>query len=218
MWFRNKFPTESQVGQLNYLLKASFGHVKQDVHNLYQWVQHIYHQNQQQQFTIQELKRELQFIPKSPTDIKRIIDQYYAFEPLLERIRSIERRLEDLRLQKLPSPAVQEPQIMPDPAMVELRDRLEKLEEKKRNLKEKIIKRITKNSKDYIKTIIHSYIRKYGKITALQLKEMVVDEQGLCSKSSFYRLLEELEELDEIGIIQKGREKQYVAKNTIQKS
>ena len=107
---------------------------------------------------------------------------------------------------------------MPDPAMVELRDRLEKLEEKKRNLKEKIIKRITKNSKDYLKTIIHSYIRKYGKITALQLKEMVVDEQGLCSKSSFYRLLEELEELDEIGVIQKGREKQYVAKNTIQKS
>ena len=90
--------------------------------------------------------------------------------------------------------------------------RLDKLEAKKATIKEKIIKRITKNSKDYIKSIILSYIKKYGKITALQLKEMVVEEQGLCSKSSFYRLLEELEEEPEIGVLKKGKEKHYIAK------
>ena len=69
----------------------------------------------------------------------------------------------------------------------ELKSRLEKLEQKKAIIKEKIIKRITKNSKEYVKSIIISYIKKYGKISALQLKEMVVEEQGLCSKSSLRR-------------------------------
>ena len=100
------------------------------------------------------------------------------------------------------------------PEIGQLHQRLEKLEAKKATIKEKIIKRITKNSKDYIKSIILSYIKKYSKITALQLKEMVVEEQGLCSKSSFYRLLEELEEEPELGVIKKGKEKHYIAKLT----
>ena len=49
-------------------------------------------------------------------------------------------------------------------------------------------------------------------MSALQLKEMVVEEQGLCSKSSFYRILEEIESLDEIVTIKKGKEKHYMAK------
>src|SRR3989338_840670 len=87
-----------------------------------------------------------------------------------------------------------------------LTKRLETLEQKRQTIKEKIIKRITKNSKDYVKSIMLSYIKKYGKITALQLKEMVVEEQGLCSKSSFYRLLDEIEEEPEIGVIKEGKE------------
>jgi len=216
MWFRNRFPVQSQVEQLHSMLKASFSHVKHDTSVLYQWVQHLHIQNQQQQNMIHELRHELQFIPKNPADIKRIVDQYYAFEPMLERMKNIEQRLEDLRIQKMQQPVFQaQPSVIP--AVEELKSRLAKLEEKKRSLKEKIIKRVTKNSKEYIKTIIHSYIRKYGKISAFQLKEMVVDEQGLCSKSSFYRLLEELEQTADVGVIQKGREKQYVAKNSIQK-
>ena len=41
---------------------------------------------------------------------------------------------------------------------------------------------------------------------------MVVEEQGLCSKSSFYRLLDEIEEEPEIGVMKKGKEKHYIAK------
>ena len=74
------------------------------------------------------------------------------------------------------------------------------------------MKRLTRNSKEYVKSVILSYIRKYEKISALQLKEIVVDEQNFCSKSSFYLLLEEIEQLEDIGVIKKGNEKLYVSK------
>jgi hypothetical protein len=74
-------------------------------------------------------------------------------------------------------------------------------------LRDKIVQRITRNSKEYLKGLIMSMITKYGKISALQLREMLVEEQGLASKSSFYRLLEELEEENAVGVIHDGKEK-----------
>ena len=78
------------------------------------------------------------------------------------------------------------------------------------------MKRLTRNSKDYVKGVILSYIMKYGRISSLQLKEIVVDEQNFCSKSSFYRLLEEIEEKEEIGVVKEGKEKHYFSKITKQ--
>ena len=74
------------------------------------------------------------------------------------------------------------------------------------------MKRLTRNSKEYVKSVIISYIRKYERISALQLKDIIVEEQNLCSKSSFYRLLEEVEGIDELGVIKQGKEKHYVSK------
>lgn len=79
----------------------------------------------------------------------------------------------------------------------------------KQNLKEKIFKNVTRHSKDYIKSMLLSYIKKYGKISGLQLREIVVEEQGLASKSSFYRLLIELEEDDSVSVVHEGKEKHY---------
>ncbi len=76
--------------------------------------------------------------------------------------------------------------------------------------KERLVQKITKNSKAYVKSVVLSMIKKYGKIAALQLKEMIVDEQGLCSRSSFYRILSEVEKEPEIGVLQEGKEKTYV--------
>lgn len=55
-------------------------------------------------------------------------------------------------------------------------------------------------------------IHKYEKISAHQLREMIVEEQGLCSKSSFYRILEEIEELSDISTVWQGKEKSYLTK------
>ena len=67
-------------------------------------------------------------------------------------------------------------------------------------------------SKEYVKQLILSYIRKYTQISSLQLKDMIVYDQGLCSKSSFYRLLDEIEALEEIGTVKKVRQKYYLYK------
>ena len=224
----------SDIANLHNLLHHSFKNVKQDTNYILGWLNHLYQRNLQQDQVIKKLKEQLDYAPKSKEDIKKIVDEFYSYEHILERIKALDSRIEDLRNSHLDlhkkhheiAPKIdalsskiesQEPKIthqIPTAEIDQLHQRLEKLEQKKATIKEKIIKRITKNSKDYIKSIILSYIKKYSKITALQLKEMVVEEQGLCSKSSFYRLLEELEEDPEIGVIKKGKEKHYIAKIT----
>ncbi len=165
---------------------------------------------------IKELNQRVEDLRKSHLDLqdshtelhKRHKEIGPKIDSMKEELRS--ELTSDLAQQSKPHTQAQPPQ----PEIQQLHQRLEKLEARKATIKEKIIKRITKNSKDYVKSIVLSYIRKYGKITAMQLKEMVVEEQGLCSKSSFYRLLEELEEDPEIGVIKKGKEKHYIAKMT----
>ena len=39
------------------------------------------------------------------------------------------------------------------------------------------------------------------------MKEIIVEEQALCSKSTFYRLLEEIEKIDDIEVVWEGKEK-----------
>lgn len=77
-------------------------------------------------------------------------------------------------------------------------------------LKEKLIRKIARSSKEHIKTIIRTLIMKYGKISALQLRDILVEEQGICSKSTFYRILEELEQDHDISVIHEKKEKKYV--------
>lgn len=237
--FTKKKKVETGLIQLNNLLTNSFRNVQKDTTYILHWLNYLYHKNLQQEQLIKNLQEELKYTPKSKEEIRKLLDEFYSYEPLLNRIKELDNRIEELRkfhieLNKSHSELyqkhhaigprlealrarleTQQQRISPKISTTEideLNKRLEKLEAKKATIKEKIIKRITKNSKDYIKSIILSYIKKYGKITALQLKEMVVEEQGLCSKSSFYRLLEELEEEPEIGVIKKGKEKHYITK------
>jgi hypothetical protein len=99
------------------------------------------------------------------------------------------------------------------PEMQAIEQRLNSLEEqRKATIREKVVKRVTRNSKEYVKSLILSYIRKYTQISGLQLKDMIVYDQGLCSKSSFYRILDEIEAMEDISIVKKGREKYYLYK------
>ena len=237
--FRKNKRVETGLTNLNNLLHHSFRNVQKDTAYILNWLNYLYNKHLQQEQTIKQLQEELSYTPKSKEDIRKIVDEFYSYEHLLSRIKQLNDRIEELGKSHLDlhkshhelhkkhleiDPKIEalkaeisakkheiSPQI-PTGEIDELNRRLEKLETKKATIKEKIIKRITKNSKDYIKSIILSYIKKYSKITALQLKEMIVEEQGLCSKSSFYRLLEELEEDPDIGVIKKGKEKHYIAK------
>lgn len=212
--FWKKDDTEKRLRQMNELLKKSFANVKRDTANIFQWLNYLYRKNLEQGQMIRKLQMELSYIPKTREDIRRIIDDYYSFESIIKKIRELNEKIDDLaRNQHIEKPVYQ-----PVPAHVDLshiEKRIERLEQKKATIREKIIKRLTRNSKEYVKSVMLSYIRKYERISALQLKEMVVDEQNLCSKSSFYRLLEEIEQLEDIGVIKEGKEKHYISKSRV---
>lgn len=82
----------------------------------------------------------------------------------------------------------------------------------KKTPKEKLVQKVTKNSHDYIKAMVLSYIGKYQKISGYQLREMIVEEQNITSKSTLYRILDEIEKLDEISTIRQGKEKIFLRK------
>ncbi len=228
MWSFFRSDTEQlrhRVRHMDASLRTSFLSVRRDTQNLGQWAQYLQEKTERQQAQLQQmtqeissLNEELSAIPKTPQEIKKIIDQYYSYDALLSRLKYIEQRVEEFALkgvpiqQPLPPQAAQQPAPPSSQEMQEIRQKLAALEQKKQSLKEKIIKRITKNSKEYVKGIIQSYIRKYEQVAALQLKEMVVDDQQLCSKSSFYRLMEEIEQLEGIGVVREGKEKRYFLK------
>jgi len=96
--------------------------------------------------------------------------------------------------------------------------RIDEIQEKLRSIvvkkspKDKLVQKVQKNNHDYIKAMVLSYVKKYEKVSAYQLREMVVEEQNITSKSTFYRILEELEERDDISTIRQGKEKVYLAK------
>ena len=215
MFWKKSYRIEKKLNQINEVLKRSFVNVKRDTSNIFQWLNYFYRKNIEQEQTIKKLQSEISYIPKTRDEIKKIIDDYYSFESLVGKIKELNYRMAELEGKQhiyneelISQPLLREPQI----DISDFEKRLEILEQKKISIKEKMTKRLTRNSKEYVKSVIVSYIKKYEKISALNLKEIIVDEQSFCSKSSFYRLLNEIEDLDDIGIIKQGKEKHYVYK------
>ena len=182
--------TEPEEGRLHHALRMAFEHVRRDTSNIFEWIRYFHHKHQQHDQRLDNIEQQLAYIPKSHQEIKQIIDSYYSYDSVLGKIEELNKRMDSLEHIKQDS-------------------------EKKISLKERLVRKITKNSKDYVKSVIISMIRKYGRISAPQLKEILVDEQGMCSKSSFYRLLAEIEQENEISTIQAGKEKVYLSKNQV---
>ena len=219
MFWKKESSTEKKLQQINEILKRSFANVKRDTANIFQWLNHFYKKSMEQEQTIKQLQLELSYMPKTREEIRRIIDDYYSFEGIMARIRELNNKVDELVQRQ----SIQVEKYTPQPVQVEvpkelkidlfsIEKRLEKLEQKKISIKEKMMGRLTRNSREYIKSVILSYIKKYEKISALHLKEIVVDEQNFCSKSTFYRLLEEIEKFDDIGFVKHGKEKHYISK------
>ncbi len=204
-WVKKQSNTERKISQLNNLLVRSFSNVKNDTQKIFQWLNFLHQKNMDQESMIKQLQLELSYMPKKPEDIRKIVDTYYSFDNMMERIKMINEKVDNLSVQGT-APQVQ-------PVMHEIEHRLADLEEqKKATIRDKVVKRVTRNSKEYVKNLMLSYIRKYTQIGALQLKDMVVYDQGLCSKSSFYRLLDEIEALEDIGTVKRGKQKYYLYK------
>ena len=185
--FWKKDNVGKKLKQMNEILKKSFANVKRDTANIFQWLNYFYKKNIEQEQRIKQ------------------IGDYYSLQlqGIITKIKELNEKIDELARK-------QSTQTHIDISHIE--KRLEKLEQKKQSAREKIMKKITRNSKEYVKSIILSYIKKYEKISALQLKEIIVDEQNFCSKSSFYRILDEIDELEDIGVVRHGKEKHYISK------
>ena len=215
-WINRHSDTERKIIQMHNLLAKSFSNVKRDTQNIFQWLNFLYQKNLEQNNKIRQLELELSYIPKNPEDIKKIIDRYYSFDNLMERIKTINEKVDSLASKKesetIYTQHMQQP-VHESPQIHEIEQRLNQLEgQRKATIREKVVQRVTRNSKEYVKNLILSYMRKYGQIGALQLKDMVVHDQGLCSKSSFYRMLDEIESSGEVSVVRKGKQKYYLYK------
>ncbi|MBS3113171.1 hypothetical protein J4418_03760 [Candidatus Woesearchaeota archaeon] len=209
-------------------VKQSFEKVKGEVLHITEWVYFFHQKHQEHDIRLKLLENQLAYMPKTPAEINQIIEQHYSHnyftsriktlnqkvENILDNHRPLIRRLEDVESSLSKVGKTDEPLYH---KIKEIHGRIEAIERKaisisntpKNNLRDKILEKVTKNSKEYVKNIIVSLIEKYGSISGFQLKEIVVDEQGLCSKSSFYRLLGEVERQHPISLIWNGKEKHY---------
>jgi hypothetical protein len=204
----------------------SFAKVRQDTDALYQWVSFLYAQNQQlveqtavlkrlseeQKLSLHELKVTVNHIPKTADEIKRLVDMHYSLEPVLSRVKHIEQKLELIEMRKdrpleRHSQSVS-PAPRPQPIVHEVPEPVVKKPQEA--IREKLIRKFARNGKEYVKNLINSMVHKYGKVGALQLREIIVEEQGLCSKSSFYRILEEMEAENLLHVVSKGKHTVYV--------
>lgn len=208
MFFWNSKRVDEKLARMDARLAESFDRVKQDNQAVYQWLNYFYEESNKQKSLIhhqsrliEDLQGQFEKVPKTKEEIKAIVDAYYDHEALLDRMRQITEKighLEEIRHKAAAAPSREAAFIAP-------------VQKPFSALREKMIKKIVRNSKDYVKSMVLSLIRKYGRISAIALREIVVDEQALCSKSSFYRILDEIEKEEGITAISSGREKVYVS-------
>lgn len=240
MWFFSRKNEESKRLQtINEALESSFHHVCQDTALIFRWLNYLYHQNAHQQNIVNELQKKLSQISSFPTvtqdEVRRLVEEHFRIRSpdakvgeMLQRMAQLEQRLgqvqakRDEALQQIPAQNEQFSTVLEK--IREINERISILDRRKpvevqieresaiSHLKDKIIKKITRNSKAHVQNFIFNLIQKYKQATGLQLREIVVEEQGLCSKSSFYRLLTELEEQGKIEVVSQGKEKLYASK------
>lgn len=224
---KKEFNAEHEVKNLHNVVSRSFGNVQADVSHLMEWINYLngnvaYLQGElermhgiivEQDSTIQQqhahlsgLQSQLDDAPLGEEDIRQMIDLYYSNDDIYAQ-------LEDLKSRLSHTHGLHEPLVS---RINRLHERVDELESRnssqKVSYKEKILAKITRNSKDYVKNMVSSLVRKYGRISAMQLREIIVDEQGLCSKSSFYRLLSEIEQEGGFDTILDGKEKVFLAR------
>ena len=209
-WFRKK-QTGIEKSKLHNFLSTAFQKVKHDTTTLFNWTNYFHNKHQQHDQRLEEIERQLYYMPKTREEIRHIIDSFYSLEPIKDRVAELRERINNLEKVR------HDPQIIERSAerVIEKPQIREIVRERpsKTQIRDKLVRKIVKNSKDYLKSVIFSIIRRYSQISASQLKEMIVEEQGLCSKSSFYRILTELEKEEQLAVITKGKEKVYLLKN-----
>jgi hypothetical protein len=254
---------DEKLEKLNTTLQNSFSNVKRDTLKIFEWLSYFYHKNLHQERLIEDLQRQIRYMPKTHEEFKELIDAHYSLAPIQHKISSLNQKIEafedsnkemialkyhfdELKF-KISSLEANQESLKPlMQRLEEIKSKISLIEESQEPLKkhleehkniqqisqetpqnptntayrqiqpanilgmrERLLRKIAKSSKDHVKSLIKSLIIKYGTISALHLREIVVEEQGLSSKSSFYRILEELETDEDLTVMHDKKEKKY---------
>ena len=184
-------------GRLHYILRMTFNRVKSDMHNIVSWIDYFHKKHQEHESRLDRIEKNISYTT-TKEEVKQLIDTHYSSGALTERVKEIHERIDEMESQ-IRKNTVEKKEF---PARTRIQDRL--------------LRKITKSSKEYVKSVILGIIKKYGRITGPELKEIVVNEQGLCSKSSLYRLLREIEDdATNIGTFSDRKERTYFIKTEI---
>lgn len=217
---------------------SSEDRISQDIQNLHGWIQFLQSQNTNLSDEISNANTRLNLVPKftglDADQVRHIVDGAVAQSVVKEVETHISRALIPVneKLSHLSSEVIE---ISSNLSGVEhLRARIDVVEKKYSSLErlrdelqgirtsivpgsassshlaEAVVKRIRRHGKTYVKQVLRNLVRNHGRIGALQIRELVVDQQRLCSKSSCYRLLLELEQSGELQVVSDGKEKLYV--------
>jgi hypothetical protein len=206
------------------MLKNSFEKVKRDTQSIIEWLHLFHRRSEEHTIRLELVERQLNKLSINshhPQDLSLLQSKLHSIvqiqSDLLARMRDIENtsrthhqplRKDLTNLQeKISNLEIQYQKAISSKPLERIV--VPREPESKTNI---IAKKIAKNSKNYIKNSIFSLINRHGKIRALDLRESIVDDKKLCSKSTFYRILEELEEHDEIGLLKQAKEKIYFSK------
>ncbi len=190
--------TSSRVTALENDLLHSFSKVKKDVQALHEWVQYLHKKTSEHERHLHSLHSEVSQIPHAHKQLKEYVD-YHHFYNIQKRIDELQRQIAALKTQH----SVTYPQVTHLPTTPT---------EAKPSLKDKLLRTFRRKSKSYIKSVILAYLEQHKRLSALDIKEIVVDQQTLCSKSSFYRILDELEDEEKLNLVRDGKLKVYFAK------
>ena len=124
--------TERKISNMHSLLTRSFTNVKNDTQNIFSWLKYFQQKNQDQENKIKQLQLEISCIPKNPEDIRKIIDSYYSFDSMAERIKMLNEKIDNLAVKKTSPEAIM-------PEMQAIEQRLNSLEEqRKATIREKL--------------------------------------------------------------------------------
>jgi len=209
-------------------IKTSFAGVRSDTDTLWQWVQYLQSQNDEMRRSLDDNTAAVKQLPTAEIvrqEVQEAIDKSDVFSQLMDRIRHVEHRVDRLAHVEQRISVIEGSQKDVFSRLKELHSHVSEVGNLRRQnviprtvsgpsqtitpLQEKAVKLAARNSKELIKQSIRKLIRLHGKISGVALRESIVSEQGLCSKSSFYRILEEMEDTDDITVSQDGKEKTY---------
>ncbi len=205
--------------------------------NLLEWTKYFHQKHKEHDKRLEDIEQKLTLIP-TEHDIRGLVDMHYLNHDVRDRLNVLHARINQMTMEHQHMPhrvkqlheklrnLEQKHSLLHDKHdnLREMHKELsqkpvqnvilnEKPMEKKSHFKDKLIVNLAKNSKNYVKTSILNIIKRYGEIKGSKIKEMVVEEQKLCSKSSLYRILSEIEkEQEELTVIRQGKDKNYSIK------